>query len=120
MVMPLSASMKTFSQSAVFSERLAFSWAISSLCMAAASSAFFGSLLIPSVVPLPFVPQAIIPAASTSARLSRTSLPTLTYQRSPAMAVFSTLPVRNDAPDASAWVWKVFSSSGPLISGRPR
>ena len=70
MVMPLSAAMKTFSQSAVSSERMAFSCAISSLCMATASSAFFGSLLIPSILSPSFVPHAAKDSTSRTASSS--------------------------------------------------
>ena len=77
MAMPLSASMKTFSQSAVFCDRIVFSCSISFLCRASASSAFFGSSvmaelspLISAILSLSFVPQAAKDSTSRAASSS--------------------------------------------------
>ena len=77
MAMPLSASMKTFSQSAVFCDRIVFSCSISFLCRASASSAFFGSPvmaelspLISAILSLSFVPQAAKDSTSRAASSS--------------------------------------------------
>ena len=77
MAMPLSACIKTFSHSSVFSDRIAFSCSSNSLCRASASSAFLGSPVMAEPLPLMspilslfFVPQAAKASTISTAKAS--------------------------------------------------